>query len=73
MKILRHALSLDERRIKFLPTYCDDSHKQSARPKHLTRESDAKKYEDKINGEDPTVTDALEVWFAGVHAGKFET
>lgn len=70
---LRHALALDERRIKFLPNYCVDpvknrEKKPDARPGNKHR-SLSKEYEDMVNEEDHQLTDVLEVWFPGVHAG----
>ena len=69
---LRHALALDERRIKFLPSYSVDPKKVKAkrlnRLRHPSQESAAKAYEDMVNASEEE-TDALEVWFAGVHAG----
>ncbi|KAI0091262.1 hypothetical protein BDY19DRAFT_1086277 [Irpex rosettiformis] len=72
---LRHALALDERRIKFLPSYCVEPKKKARNglqgdtdsPPPLRRiSSDAKRYEDAINSQE-RATDVKEVWFAGVH------
>lgn len=71
---LRHALALDERRIKFLPSYCIDPNKKQTKiqkdpgaPPQMKRSSSAaKEYEDTINATD-RATDVKEVWFAGVH------
>lgn len=70
---LRHALALDERRIKFLPNYCVDPIKKREKklitiPGHAKR-SLSKEYENMVNEEDHQLTDVLEVWFPGVHAG----
>ena len=67
---LRHALALDERRIKFLPSYCVDpaKKKQKKNPKKPER-SKSKHFEDQINAKDSHTSDVLEVWFSGVHAG----
>ncbi|KAI0684957.1 hypothetical protein BC835DRAFT_1386911 [Cytidiella melzeri] len=71
---LRHALALDERRIKFLPNYCvdprlkRDKHRdESDSPPQIRRTTSiAKAFEDEINARDEA-TDVKEVWFAGVH------
>ncbi len=73
---LRHALALDERRIKFLPSYCVDPRKkkQEIMKKNQIEKDEgcsaAKIYEDKVNAESQE-SDVLEVWFAGVHTGEF--
>ncbi|KAI0078127.1 hypothetical protein K474DRAFT_1771218 [Panus rudis PR-1116 ss-1] len=70
IKYLRHALALDERRIKFLPSYCVDSVKKMEKQKAKEgkkKEHVAKQYEDAINEYSDHVTDVKEVWFAGVH------
>ena len=103
IRVLRHALSLDERRIKFLPNFAVDPRKKKAKAdavasvsaaangaqtdgaktngtkssghkggKRIERtESAAKAFEDMVNSSEQTETDALEVWFAGVHAGTY--
>ncbi|TCD62857.1 hypothetical protein EIP91_006338 [Steccherinum ochraceum] len=74
---LRHALALDERRVKFLPQYCvapDPKGEQHAQ-RHLFKRSKpthqatlSKAYEDLINAQNAAFKpDVKEVWFAGVH------
>ena len=77
---LRHALALDERRVKFLPQYCvaPDPRGENIlrrrlfkrkRPEHHPTLSKA--YEDMINARNAAnmKPDVQEVWFAGVHTG----
>ena len=78
IRYLRHALALDERRIKFLPSYCVDPKTKQKReecepgsPQQIQRtRSMTKQFEDEINARD-RATDVKEVWFAGVHSGTF--
>ncbi|CAL1694110.1 unnamed protein product [Somion occarium] len=77
IRYLRHALALDERRVKFLPQFCVDNPKK--KPKHekhmLFHRKKPKRaltltkaYEDLINRRNAVdKTDVKEVWFAGVH------
>ena len=58
----RHALALDERRAKFIPTL----HSSSRKPEEA--DSEVLKYESKINDLD-TPTDVKEVFFVGAHCG----
>ncbi|THH27339.1 hypothetical protein EUX98_g6851 [Antrodiella citrinella] len=74
IKHLRHALALDERRIKFLPSYCvDPKREMKKKSRQLVADgqnegvSAQKLYEDMINQEAGQMTDVQEVWFAGVH------
>ncbi|KAH8099325.1 hypothetical protein BXZ70DRAFT_943272 [Cristinia sonorae] len=74
---LRHALALDERRVKFLPQFCVAPDAQGEeeirrklfkrkRPEHHTTMTKA--YEDLINRKNAAEKpDVKEVWFAGVH------
>lgn len=65
---LRHALSLDERRVKFLPSFCFGGKKKGVNY-HDEQKSAARKFEEALNALDKQECDVLEVWFAGVHAG----
>ncbi|THG96581.1 hypothetical protein EW026_g5276 [Hermanssonia centrifuga] len=75
---LRHALALDERRIKFIPQFCADAkpatdgerpHKLFPR-KHPEREqSFLKTYETLVNRKKGEESDVKEVWFADVGGG----
>ncbi|KAJ2912270.1 hypothetical protein MD484_g8144, partial [Candolleomyces efflorescens] len=51
----RHALALDERRVKFLPEYANGG---SSPHKHLTQ----------VDGSEITYPHTVEVWFAGTHS-----
>ena len=78
----RHALALDERRVKFIPTLHGSSRKpkdsehedpkskdlKPEDPKPEEADSEVLKYESKINDLD-TPTDVKEVFFAGAHRG----
>ncbi|KAJ3528507.1 hypothetical protein NM688_g7989 [Phlebia brevispora] len=77
IRYLRHGLSLDERRVKFLPTFCVDPREKeeeaqisSAKPSNGGA-SPEKEMEDRFNKADRTKTDVLQVWFAGVHTGEY--
>ena len=81
IRYLRHALALDERRVKFLPQFCVDSPETREKFKphqhlfHRQKKERArtltKAYEDLVNDRNAVEkTDVLEVWFAGVHTGK---
>ena len=72
---------MDERRIKFLPSYCIDTRKKQdndprdesgARKQPKRSGSASKQYEDAINAQE-RATDVKEVWFAGVHSGMLST
>ncbi|TCD61534.1 hypothetical protein EIP91_008278 [Steccherinum ochraceum] len=69
IKYLRHALALDERRIKFLPSYCVDPHKKP--PTEPSQPSGSispqKLFQDRVNSEAGRLTNVQEVWFSGVH------
>ena len=85
----RHALSLDERRVKFIPSFCtsggpeccrDVPENSEAIPENSRRNrrrrieeptmSEAE-YEVRVNALTGSETDVEEVFFAGVHCGKF--
>ncbi|KAL4252473.1 hypothetical protein ABKN59_002784 [Abortiporus biennis] len=87
IRSLRHALALDERRVKFLPQFCVDppkpkadgssptsSYTQANFRRHAPERAQTltKAYEDLINSR-TTVgkSDVQEVWFAGVHTGNY--
>ena len=55
----RHALGLDERRVKYIPSFYFDGEPGSQRD------------EVQINDLDGSETDVEEVFFAGVHCGMF--
>ncbi|GJE93485.1 hypothetical protein PsYK624_096440 [Phanerochaete sordida] len=61
---LRHALSLDERRVRFIPSFASAyiPHRVSA------GERAERRFEDAVNAADGAHCDVREVWFAGVHA-----
>jgi len=74
IKYLRHALALDERRIKFLPSYCvDPKHEMKRKSRQMVSDGQnngataQKLYEDMVNEAAGQLTDVQEVWFAGVH------
>ena len=78
---LRHALSLDERRVKFLPTFSANSRKKVPHPSGPIKpiikqkakakaETPLKEFEDHVNAATGRATDVSQVWFAGVHTGK---
>ena len=75
IRFFRHALSLDERRAKFMPSFYIQSAENvhltaSPRPAPVRRQtSQIKAYEDEENAKSGFTTDVLEVWFAGVHCG----
>ncbi|GJE93482.1 DUF2235 domain-containing protein [Phanerochaete sordida] len=61
---LRHALSLDERRVRFIPSFASA---------FIPRRMDAgeraeRRFEDAVNAAADAHCDVREVWFAGVHA-----
>ncbi|PSR72581.1 hypothetical protein PHLCEN_2v11574 [Hermanssonia centrifuga] len=64
VRYLRHALALDERRVKFIPQFCTD-------PPSDTAVNNAKEQEKDNNAEKRAYTspmsDVEEVWFTGVH------
>ncbi len=66
VRYLRHALALDERRVKFIPQFCTD-------PPSDTAVNNAKEQERNNNAEKRAYTspmsDVEEVWFTGVHCG----
>lgn len=79
IRYLRHALSLDERRVKFLPTFSVSSRKRQ--PQVNDKRNGKKKeevvtplkaFENQLNDASHYQTDVSQVWFAGVHAGQFE-
>ena len=57
----RHALGLDERRVKYIPSFYFDGEPGSQRD------------EVQINDLDGSETDVEEVFFAGVHCGTFRS
>lgn len=56
--VFRHALALDERRVKFLPEYAYASHTLES---EVTAEQESKKSR-------PKIPHTKEVWFAGSHS-----
>ncbi|THH13472.1 hypothetical protein EW146_g6748 [Bondarzewia mesenterica] len=86
IRYFRHALALDERRTKFMPSYYIQSAERGqpsqdqapAQPPPARKHtSHVKAYEDEENAKSGLSTNALEVWFAGVHCdvggGSVET
>lgn len=81
IRYLRHALALDERRVKFHPQFCvEPNKKRQYEEKHPPKEYHRKMprraptlvkvYEDLVNlRHSLDKPDSLEVWFAGVHTG----
>ncbi|KAL4252467.1 hypothetical protein ABKN59_002783 [Abortiporus biennis] len=83
IRYLRHALALDERRVKFLPQFCVDppkpkideptpnpSYTQANFHRHAPERARTltKAYEDLVNSRNTVgKSDVQEVWFAGVH------
>ncbi|KZT19462.1 hypothetical protein NEOLEDRAFT_1077768 [Neolentinus lepideus HHB14362 ss-1] len=74
IRYFRHALSLDEHRAKFMPSYYHRSpytekqiDKRSQLSLYLPEENIIEQYEDAVNGSSSDKTDAREVWFAGAH------
>ncbi|KAH8103592.1 hypothetical protein BXZ70DRAFT_889242 [Cristinia sonorae] len=67
IKYLRHALALDERRIKFLPSYCVDPKRHSHGDGKKGKMTMQKQFEETVNSTNEQLTDVKEVWFAGVH------
>ena len=61
----RHALSLDERRVKFIPTF------YGALSKPNESDCEVHKYESQVNGLDVIPTNVEEVFFTGAHCGTF--
>jgi len=59
----RHALALDERRVKFAPTPC------TATPPKKQKDFKIHKYEEDLNGLYVEKTDVKEVFFVGAHCG----
>ena len=62
----RHALALDERRVKFIPSFYDGLQPNEA-------DCEVHKYESEVNGVDVIATDVQEVFFAGAHCGTLLT
>lgn len=61
VKFFRHALALDERRVKFLPEY---AYEGSSLPDDYLQ--DDNEYGNRLQSEPPPHT--KEVWFAGTHS-----
>lgn len=61
----RHALALDERRVKFIPSFHGGPLKSNESDCEIDR------YESQVNGLNVTPTDVQEVFFAGAHCGTF--
>ena len=59
----RHALALDERRVKFIPSFYGGPLQPSE------ADCEVHKYESEVNGIDVIATDVQEVFFAGAHCG----
>jgi uncharacterized protein (DUF2235 family) len=75
----RHAIALDEHRVKFVPSFCtggkskaDKDKHEEWRKKHSHREQSGSvaTYETAVNESSGIDTDVLEVFFAGAHCGK---
>jgi hypothetical protein len=85
VRYFRHALSLDEHRVRFIPTFSvfgmkeKESKSVLERPEsyavytHTHQESSFTEHEQAIDGSDIFETDAKEVFFAGVHCGKYSS
>ena len=70
IRYLRHALALDERRVRFLPSFCvDPRHKAQRHQAEDSSVAPQKQFEDEVNDSSDFLTDVQEVWFAGVHTG----
>ena len=67
----RHALSLDERRVKFTPTYYGTKTSKDEDPND-EKESPVQKAEGAAKNLYVHATDVEEVFFAGVHCGAFQ-
>ena len=66
---LRHALSLDERRVRFLPSFAGAREQKHTMTEGDKENEDAqRRFEDTVNATEAPC-DVREVWFAGVHAG----
>ena len=63
----RHALALDERRVKFIPSFYGGPLQPSE------ADCEVHKYESEVNGIDVIATDVQEVFFAGAHCGTLPT
>lgn len=75
IKTFRHALSLDERRAKFLPnTWNTPTAREAAlgfQPQPKQRPQGSSKDDYPYEPPEAQLTDVLEVWFAGSHGGAF--
>jgi hypothetical protein len=65
IEVFRHALALDERRVKFFPSFCTSGGK---RKDQQTNPADLKASSNAIVEPE---TDVEEVFFAGAHCGAF--
>jgi hypothetical protein len=72
----RHALALDEHRVKFFPSFCTGGKSKADKivaplppntSKHMHREGSMQKYETAVNNMTGIETDVEEVFFAGAH------
>jgi len=81
----RHALSLDERRVKFRPFFCRKDGKggrdtrasghnrdDSENTLH-TIQAEVRDYETQVNSRNRSQTNVKEVFFAGAHSGTFQS
>ena len=64
IKYFRHALALDECRVKFIPTFWGGGCEPEEQP------CGVHEFEHHVNGLHVTATDVEEVFFAGAHCGK---
>jgi len=83
----RHALSLDERRVKFRPFFCNcgvnekgggdtrasgHNRDNSENTLHTIR-AEVCDYETQVNSRNRSQTNVKEVFFAGAHSGTFQS
>lgn len=64
IQYFRHALALDERRVKFIPTFWGGGYEPEE------KDCMVHEFERHVNGLHVTAADVEEVFFAGAHCGK---